>query len=136
MSLSALKTSESDSLLKNLLSNRARFHDAQDRARDAGDLANELAAGKMIDANLQIVGKLIGDLTAHSTTTTNNVFITPSWFRIRSAIMAALRPPAYRSARQAIAKCLLEIEAQPTVEGEPVKSPQVVAIDTVATEVK
>jgi len=118
MTLSELKTSESDSLLKNLLANRARYHVIQDRALDAGDLANELAAGAAIDKTLTITGKLIGDLTQHSQTVNNNLFVTPSWFRIRSTIMRALAGPAYRPAREAIAKALLAIEAAPQGEAD------------------
>ena len=130
MSLSELKSSESDSLLKNLLANRARYQQVQDRALDAGNLEAEIAAGKAIDRNLTIVGRLTNDLTQHATTVNNSVFITPSWFRIRSTILSALRP--YRDARQAVARALLAIEAQP---------PEVVPttpalIDATAVEVK
>ncbi len=138
VTLAQLKSSESESLLQNLLANRARYHSAQDRSRDAGDLANELLAGRLIDSNLKITGALIGSLTQHAQSLTQNIFVTPNWFRIRSAIMTALRPPAYRAAREAIAKALLAIEAAPQ---EPavgqIAAPQPVGvIDTTAVEVK
>jgi hypothetical protein len=139
MTLTELKNSESDSLLKNLLANRVRYGAIQSRALDAGDLDAEIAAGKAIDRNLTITGRLVGDLTQHATTVNNSVFITASWFRIRSAILAALRPPAFRPAREAVAKALLAIEAQPQgAEQSQVAidfdKPQ--AIDTTAVEVK
>jgi len=128
VTLAQLKSSESESLLSNLLSNRARYHSVQDRSRDAGDLANELLAGRLIDSNLKITGALIGSLTQHAQSLTQNIFVTPSWFRIRSTILSALRP--YRAAREDVARALLAIEAQPAKEAAPP------VIDTVAVEVK
>jgi hypothetical protein len=104
--LDKLRETESQSLLMNLVSLRNRLFASLDVAEEAGD-ANMLArvAGQL-HRNMEIVGKLLGDLSTG--TTINNVLIQPQYIELRIGLVNALA--AFPEARQAVAAVLHVIE--------------------------
>ena len=106
--LDRLRETESQSLLMNLVSLRNRLFASLDTAEEAGD-ANMLArvAGQL-HKNMELVGKLLGDLS--SGTTINNVLVQPQYIELRIALVGALA--AYPDARQAVAQVLHTIEGK------------------------
>ena len=59
--------------------------------------------------NLEITGKLLGDLSSGGTTI-NNVLVMPAYVEMRVELVRALAP--YPEARQAVASVLHRIEAK------------------------
>lgn len=106
--LDRLRETESQSLLMNLVSLRNRLFASLDVAEEAGD-ANMLArVASQLHKNMEIVGKLLGDLSAGHTTT--NILIQPAYVELRVALVSALA--AYPDARQAVAQVLHTIEGK------------------------
>src|SRR6267143_1149391 len=89
--LDKLRETESQSLLANLVNLRGRLFSALDVGEEHGD-ANMVAriAGQLHN-NLELTGKLLGDLTSGSTTITN-VLIQPQYVDMRVSLVNALRP--------------------------------------------
>ena len=104
--LDKLRDNESQSLLMNLIALRRRLFASLDSAEEAGD-GNMLAriAGQL-HRNLEITGKLVGDLSMGATI--NNVLIMPQYIELRVELVRALQP--YPEARKAIAQVLHTIE--------------------------
>jgi hypothetical protein len=104
--LNKLRETESQSLLANLVSLRNRLFASLDVAEEAGD-GNMLARiSGQLHRNMEIVGKLLGDLSTGNTTT--NILIQPAYVELRVALVGALA--AYPDARQAVAAVLHQIE--------------------------
>jgi transposase-like protein len=101
--LEELKRQESEALLQNLASQRARLLMTQDRALEDnnGQLVANLA-GKIHD-NLRIVGQYLGELAQHSKTVVN-ILLTPEYLELRNALVRALQP--FPEARAAVAAVL------------------------------
>jgi hypothetical protein len=76
-----------------------------ERAEDAGDLRTALAAISQARGNLELLGKLAGELDERPVV---NVLISGEWVTIRTAMMDALSP--YPEARTAVAESLMELE--------------------------
>ena len=106
--LGRLREVESQSLLMNLVSLRNRLFASLDVAEEAGD-GNMLArVASQLHRNMEIVGKLLGDLSTG--TTINNVLIQPQYIELRIGLVAALAP--FPEARQAVAAVLHTIEGK------------------------
>lgn len=105
--LDRLRDTESQSLLSNLIAVRQRLFASLDAAEEAGD-GNMLArvAGQL-HRNMEIVGKLLGDLNS-GTSITNNVLVMPSYVALRVELVRALAP--FPDARAAVAQVLHSLE--------------------------
>ena len=105
--LDRLRETESQSLLVNLVSLRQRLFASLDTAEECGD-GNMLSriAGQL-HKNMELVGKLLGDLGVGSTTI-NNVLVMPAYVELRVALVEALGP--YPEARTAVAQALHRLE--------------------------
>jgi hypothetical protein len=107
--LDKLRETESQSLLANLVNLRGRLFSALDVGEEHGD-ANMVAriAGQLHN-NLELTGKLLGDLTSGSTTITN-VLIQPQYVDMRVSLVNALRP--FPEAARAVAAVLHTLESK------------------------
>src|SRR5258705_12249451 len=105
-----LRATESQSLLANLVNLRGRLFSALDVGEEHGD-ANMVAriAGQLHN-NLEITGKLLGDLHHGGSTTINNVLIQPQYVDMRVCLVNALRP--FPEAARAVAAVLHTIESK------------------------
>jgi len=113
--LDKLRETESQSLLANLVALRHRLFASLDTAEEAGD-GNMLArvAGQL-HRNMELVGKLLGDLSA-GTTINNNVLVLPAYVTLRVELVRALQP--FPEARQAVAAVLHRMEGDAAKEIE------------------
>jgi transposase-like protein len=102
--LEQLKTEESEALLQNLASQRARLLMMQDRALEASNAQAVATLANSIHKNLELVGRYLGELHQHSTKTVVNVRLTPQYLELRNALVKALAP--FPEARQAVAAVL------------------------------
>jgi hypothetical protein len=107
--LDRLRETESQSLLANLVALRRRLFASFDYAEEMGDTHLLTRVSSQIHTNLEITGKLIGDLGTGSTTI-NNVLIQPTYVHMRCELVKALAP--YPEARAAVAAVLHTIESK------------------------
>ena len=111
-----LRETEIQSLLANLVALRHRLFASLDVAEEAGDSAMVARVTHQLHENLQITGRLLGDLGVGSVT--NNVLVMPQYMELRVALTNALR--AFPEAAQAVASALHQIEhkAAETIKAE------------------
>ena len=76
------------------------------RAVQANDLRTALVAVREARGNLELIGKLLGELDEHPQV---NVMVSAEWVAVRTTLLAALGP--YPDARAAVAARLLTLEA-------------------------
>jgi hypothetical protein len=107
--LDRLKETESQSLLANLVALRHRLFASLDTAEECGDGAMISRIAGQLHHNLEITGKLLGDLGIGSTTI-NNVLIMPAYVEMRVELVRALAP--YPEARLAVVEALRAIESK------------------------
>lgn len=115
--LDRLRDTETQSLLANLVALRHRLFATLDTAEGAGD-GNMLArVASQLHHNLELTGKLLGDLGVGSTTI-NNVLLVPAYVEMRVELVHALAP--YPEARAAVATVLhrLEGDAAKVIEAD------------------
>src|SRR5215204_1817549 len=105
--LDKLRDTESQSLLANLVAIRRRLFASLDTAEECGDGNMISRVASQLHNNLEITGKLVGDL-ASGTTTINNVLVMPAYVEMRVELVRALAP--FSEARQAVAAVLHRIE--------------------------
>ena len=75
------------------------------RAVQAGDLRTALAAIREARGNLELIGKLLGQLDERPQV---NVLLAPEWVSIRATVLSALAP--FPEARATVAQHLLALE--------------------------
>lgn len=104
MAKGAVEAARSDTLLEQVTDLQTRTCTILSRAENAGDLRTALLAIGEARRNLELLGKLAGELQSGA----NVLVLAPGWEGMRSAIMTALA--AYPTARVAVAS-VLELEA-------------------------
>jgi hypothetical protein len=107
--LDRLREIESQSLLANLVSLRQRLMASVDVAEESGDGAMVARVASQLHKNLELTGRLLGDLAVGSTTI-QNVLVLPAYVEMRVQLVKALAP--FPEARQAVAQVLHTIEAK------------------------
>lgn len=107
--LDKIRENESQSLLMNLIGLRNRLFAALDSAEEVGDGSMLSRVSGQLHHNLELTGKLLGDLGA-GTTVNHNLFVLPSYVEMRVALVKALAP--YPEARQAVASVLHGLESR------------------------
>jgi hypothetical protein len=108
--LERLRIDESEGLLVNLSTQRARLLLCQDSALDAGDTAKVAYIANVIHRNLEIVGRYLGEFAQHQIHTNINILVSAEYLEFRAALMQALAP--FPEARRAVAVALHAIEAK------------------------
>ena len=107
--LDRLRETESQSLLVHLVSLRHRLFATLDVAEELGDGRMLSTRSSQLHKNLEITGRLLGDLAVgHSSVT--NILISPQYVELRHALVAALA--AFPEARQAVAAVLYRLEGK------------------------
>jgi transposase-like protein len=97
----AEEVATADDLLDQLRNLQAHALDILERAEKTGDLRTALAAISQARGNLELLGKLAGELDERPVT---NVLISPEWLELRSVIASALEP--HSQARGAVLRAL------------------------------
>ena len=101
----AEEVAQADDLLEQVRHLQAHALDILERAEKAWDLRTALAAISQARGNLELLGKLAGELDERPVV---NVLISPQWVVIRTTMLEALLP--YPEARAAVAESLMELE--------------------------
>lgn len=76
-----------------------------DAAEQSGDLRTALGAIREARGNLELLGKLAGELQAGQVV---NILVSPQWVTLRSVILESLEP--FPEARLAVASALERVE--------------------------
>jgi transposase-like protein len=108
--LEELKTQESEALLQNLASQRARLLMMQDKALEDGNAQTVATLANGIHKNLELVGRYLGELHQHSTRTVINDLMSAEYLAMRHALIRALAP--FPEARRAVAEVLHKMEGE------------------------
>jgi hypothetical protein len=95
------ETARADDLLEQVRHLQAHALDILERAEEAGDLRTALAAISQARGNLELLGKLAGELDERPVV---NLNISPEWLEIRAVIVGALEP--HPDARGAVLRAL------------------------------
>jgi len=114
--LDKLKETESQSLLANLVALRHRLFASLDVAEEYGDVSMVTRVVGQLHQNLEITGKLLGDLGV-GTQNVTNVLIMPAYVELRVAIVDALR--GFPEAAKAVAATLHQIESKAAADVKP-----------------
>jgi transposase-like protein len=95
------EVARADDLLEQVMSLQVHALDILDRAEKAGDLRTALAAISQARGNLELLGKLAGELDERPVV---NLHISPEWLELRAAIVGALdpHPAAHRAVQKAL----------------------------------
>jgi hypothetical protein len=112
--LTEIRNEEATGLLENLRALRGRLFQTLDIAERYADLHAVARLHAEIRANLETVGKLVGELNSHAVKVENNLVVSGDYLRLRSILIAALKP--YPEARRAVAAALAAIEAPTPTE--------------------
>jgi transposase-like protein len=91
-----------DDLLEQVRHLQAHALNILGRAEKAGDLRTALAAISQARGNLELLGKLAGELDERPVV---NLNVCPEWLELRAAIVGALEP--YSQARGAVLRALV-----------------------------
>ena len=92
--LAQVREIESKSLLDHFAWQRARLYQVADRAGKIGDDAGETRALAAAGQVSERIGKLLGDMGAHTTINNTQINFTadPRWHAIRTELVSALKP--------------------------------------------
>ena len=118
--LDNLKETESQSLLGHLLALRHRLFNALDTAEEFQDGGMLTRVSSQLHANLELTGKLLGDLGVGGATNIN-VLIQPQYIELRVALVQALA--SFPEARQAVAGVLHQLESKAAADIKPRELP-------------
>lgn len=97
----AEEVAQADDLLDQVRHLQTHALDILNRAEKAGDLRTALAAISQARGNLELLGKLAGELDERPVV---NLNVSPEWLELRAVIVGALEP--YSEARGAVLKAI------------------------------
>jgi hypothetical protein len=106
--LDALRTSESEGLLAQLVTQRARLQGHAELAASLGDVRGAVSAESAITGNLALVGKLLGQLVQVHDVRHTSILISADYIKLRQTLVAALRP--FPEAARAVGAALHALE--------------------------
>ena len=95
------EATRADDLLEQVRHLQTHALDILERAEKAGDLRAALAAISQARGNLELLGKLAGELDERPVV---NLHISPEWLELRAVIVGALEP--YSQARGAVLRAI------------------------------
>jgi transposase-like protein len=95
------ETARADDLLEQVRNLQVHALDILERAEKSGDLRTALAAISQARGNLELLGKLAGELDERPVV---NLNVSPEWLELRAVIVGALEP--YTEARGAVLQAI------------------------------
>jgi hypothetical protein len=101
----AAEVAQADDLLNQVRSLQTHVLDILERAEKAGDLRTALAAISQARGNLELLGKLAGELDERPVV---NLNVSPQWLELRAVIVGALEP--HPAAHTAVLRALESVD--------------------------
>jgi hypothetical protein len=114
LDLDALKRAEGESLLQNLIAERARLQRIADLSESVGHYTDATRASVAVVKVLELIAKYLGELRTGNTTIHQNFLLTADWVSLRRVIAEALRP--YPEAQRAVLAAVRAHESSAGVE--------------------
>src|SRR5262245_53376354 len=108
--LEALQASESEGLLAQLVTQRARLQTHSEMASELGDVRSAVACERAITSNLELVGKLLGQLVQRHEVRSTSLLISPDYLELRATLVRALQP--FPEAARAVGAALHAMESK------------------------
>jgi hypothetical protein len=108
--LDKLRTSESEGLLSALIHQRARLEQQADMALELGSIHVAVSAEGKITESLRLTAQLTDQLVQHHDVRHINVLVSEDYLRLRSVLVAALKP--YPEAMAVVGRALHELESK------------------------
>jgi hypothetical protein len=108
--LEELQRSESESLLANLISQRARLAMLSEMAFEQGEVHAATGVEKAITSSLELTSRLLGQLVTQHSVTHTNILISGDYLALRAAIIGALKP--FPEAARAVSSALAQLETE------------------------
>jgi hypothetical protein len=99
------EVAQADDLLEQIRSLQAHALDILERAEKTGDLRTALAAISQARGNLELLGKLAGELDERPVV---NLNVSPQWLELRAVIIGALEP--HPAAHTAVLRALESVD--------------------------
>jgi len=100
------EVAQADDLLEQVRSLQAHALDILERAEKTGDLRTALAAISQARGNLELLGKLAGELDERPQV---NLTVSPQWLELRAVIVGALEP--HPAAHTAVLRALESVDS-------------------------
>ena len=114
--LAALRDKEGEGLIGHLVAQRQRLWFLLALAEEAEDFSAATRAHSALTANLQLTGKIVGELASVNVRIAHNLVIDPQYITLRSGLLRALRD--FPQARRAVAAVLKDLEGSaPHIDG-------------------
>jgi hypothetical protein len=126
--LEKMRLEESEGILANLATQRARLLLSQDHALEIGDARLVSYLAGEIHRNIKLTGTYLGEFAQHQIKTSVSILIQPEYLEFRAKLLAALAP--YPNARRAVVTALQQTETK--AANDPIAAK---TIDAVAQEV-
>jgi hypothetical protein len=108
--LESLQRSESEGILAQLVTQRARLQQHSDLALELGNSIAAISAERAITSNLELVARLLGSIVQRHEVTRTSILISADYLQLRQSIVTALRP--YPDAAMAVGRALHDLETQ------------------------
>ena len=108
--LEALQASESEGLLSQLVTQRARLQTHSELATELGDVKAAVACERAITGNLELVGKLLGQLVQRHEVRSTSILVSPDYLELRATLVRALQP--FPEAARAVGVALHAMESK------------------------
>jgi hypothetical protein len=108
--LEALSRAESESLLGQLVGQRATLQQYSAAAFEQGNIPAAVSAERGVTDNLALVSKLLGMIVQRHDVTHTSLLISPDYLTLRAALVDALRP--FPEAARAVSAALHGLEAK------------------------
>jgi hypothetical protein len=108
--LEALQRSEGESLLGQLLAQRATLQTYGQTAFEAKNYQAAISAERGVTANLDLLSKVLGLIITKHEVRSTSLLISPDYLALRHALVEALRP--FPDAMAAVGKALHELESK------------------------
>lgn len=112
--LEQLRKTESEGLLSQLVTQRARLEQHTDKAAADGDLKAVAALEGQVLKNLALVGKLLGQFAQIHDVRHTNLLVSPDYLKLRALLVDTLRP--FPEAARAVAAALHRMESDAAKE--------------------
>jgi hypothetical protein len=108
--LEALQRSEGESLLGQLVAQRATLQSYSAAAFEAGNVSAAISAERAVCDNLALVSKLLGMLIVRHEVSHTSLLVSPSYLELRETLLRVLLP--HPAAARDVAAALHELEAK------------------------
>jgi hypothetical protein len=108
--LEQLQRTEGESLLGQLLAQRATLQTIGQAAFEAKQFQAAIGAERAVTANLDLLSKVLGLIITKHEVRSTSLLISPDYLALRHALVEALKP--YPEAMAAVGKALHELEAK------------------------